>query len=137
MFDTQVIDHSTLNVFRQDLGKKYKLIFGYFQEDGARSIAAIEEAVRQRNTVALVRPAHTLKGESLQFGAEPLGRLAERIELAARNAIGSSAFPSDVIDYVAQLRPLFDEVLAVLTQETRLTRLRRVAGFSRKIAFGF
>jgi HPt (histidine-containing phosphotransfer) domain-containing protein len=137
MFDAQTIDRPKLEVFRQQLGKKYRVIFGYFREDGARWIAAIEDAVRQRSVVALVRPAHTLRGESLQFGAVSLGLMAERIEIAARAAIASSTFP-DVADYVAQLRPLFDEALAVLTRETiRVSPIRRFAGFSRRVAFGF
>jgi HPt (histidine-containing phosphotransfer) domain-containing protein len=138
VFEGQVIDRPKLDVFRQELGKRYKIIFGYFREDGARWIAAIEDAARRRSVVALVRPAHTLRGESLQFGATSLGLMAERIEMAARNAIASASFPADIADYVAQLRPLFDEAMAVLTRETiRVSPIRRMAGLSRRIAFGF
>ena len=43
----------------------------YFREDGAKSLNQIEQAMRDENTIALVIPAHTLKGETRQFGAEP------------------------------------------------------------------
>ena len=36
--------------------------------------------MRDQNTAALVLPAHTLKGESRQLGAEPLAKIAELIE---------------------------------------------------------
>ena len=42
-----------------------------------------EQAMRERNTVALVIPAHTLKGESRQFGAEGVADVAEKIETTA------------------------------------------------------
>lgn len=138
MFDAQTIDRPQLDVFRQQLGRRYKVIFGHFREDGARWIAAIEEAVRQRNVVAMVRPAHTLRSEALQFGAVSLGQMAGRIEMAARDAIPGCSFPADIADYVAQLRPLFEEALAVLTRETMMvSRIRRFAGFGRRVAFGF
>lgn len=135
---TEAIDRPRLGALRQELGNSFTRILGYFREDGAKSIDAIEDAVRQRSAVALVRPAHTLKGEALQFGALPLGQMAERIEMAARRAVEDRIFPVDVIEYVIQLRPLFEEALAVLTQEaTALSPIGRAMGFGRKIAAGF
>ena len=52
---------------RSELGSAFLRILGYFREDGAKAIGAIEEAVRALNAAALVTPAHTLKGESAQF----------------------------------------------------------------------
>ena len=37
--------------------------------------------MREQNTTGLVIPAHTLKGESRQLGAEPLADIAELIEI--------------------------------------------------------
>ena len=65
---------------RAELGASFVRILGYFREDGVKSVAQIEEAMRQHNATAMVIPAHTLKGESRQFGADPLGELAEMIE---------------------------------------------------------
>jgi HPt (histidine-containing phosphotransfer) domain-containing protein len=123
---------------RQELGNSFARILGYFREDGAKSIDAIEEAVRQRSAVALVRPAHTLKGEALQFGALPLGLMAEKVEMAARRAVEDRVFPADVIEYAIQLRPLFEEALTVLTHEAApVSPIGRAMGFGRKIAAGF
>lgn len=134
----EAIDRPRLGALRRELGNSFARILDYFREDGAKSIDAIEDAVRQCSAVALVRPAHTLKGESFQFGALPLGMMAEKIEIAARRAVEDRVFPVDVIEYVIELRPLFEEALTVLTRETRaLSPMGRAMGFGRKIAAGF
>ncbi len=60
---------------RAELGASFVRILGYFREDGVKSVAQIEEAMRAHNATAMVIPAHTLKDESRQFGAD-LDRLA-------------------------------------------------------------
>lgn len=133
MAESQVIDHSKLDGLRRDLGPSFGRILGYFREDGTRTIAAIEEAVRHKSAVALVRPAHTLKGEALQFGAVRLGEMAERIEQAGRGAVEDHVFPIEVVEYVVALRPLFTEALGVLARESVIAApVRRTVGFGRK-----
>jgi HPt (histidine-containing phosphotransfer) domain-containing protein len=132
------INRETLNALRAELGVHFPRILSYFAEDGVKSVEAIEEAVRNRDTVALVRPAHTLKGESLQFGAEALGYASEHIETAARAGVEAHSFPLDIVDDCARLRALFEEALAALQQEAAPVAaappLRRVAaGFGRKV----
>ena len=63
------------------MGPGFIRILSYFKEDGVKSIAQIEEAMHSQNTSALVIPAHTLKGEARQLGAEPLANIAELIEI--------------------------------------------------------
>ncbi len=137
MNEHPVIDREKLNAIRAELGTHFPRILGYFAEDGVKSVAAIEDAVRNRDTVALVRPAHTLKGESLQFGAEALGVAAERVEKAARDGVEAHAFPTDIIEFSTRLRPLFEEALAALQRAAAPTvtqaSLRRAAGFGRKV----
>ena len=133
-----LINRETLNALRAELGAHFPRILSYFAEDGVKSLDAIEEAVRIRDTAALVRPAHTLKGESLQFGAEELGYAAEHIEMAARAGVEAHEFPSDIIIHCERLRPLFEEALAALQQAAAPvvtpTLLRRPAGgFGRKV----
>jgi HPt (histidine-containing phosphotransfer) domain-containing protein len=137
--DTHIIDRSKLDGLRQELGSNFSRILGYFREDGVKSIAAIEEAIRQGSAVAIVRPAHTLKGESLQFGAIALGAMAEQIEMAARRAVEDHVFPIDVVEYAVNLRPLFEEATTLLARETAVTApiRRAVGGFGRKVATGF
>ena len=138
MNEHPVIDREKLNAIRAELSTHFPRILSYFAEDGVKSVAAIEDAVRTRDTVALVRPAHTLKGESLQFGAEALGLAAEHIEKAARDGVEAHTFPADVTEIATRLRPLFEEALAALQHAAAPTIAqaplgRRAAGFGRKV----
>ena len=90
-----VVDWSVFQQARAELGPGFVRILGYFEEDGEKSVAKIEDAMRRKDAAALVIPAHTLKSEARQFGAEPLGELAEEIEVAARRAIESRLFPDE------------------------------------------
>ena len=76
-----LVDWAAFSQARTELGASFVRILGYFREDGVKSVAAIEQAMRSQNATAMVIPAHTLKGESRQFGAEPLSELAETIEM--------------------------------------------------------
>ena len=69
---SDIIDWVHFEKSRAELGPGFIRILSYYREDGAKSVAAIEQAMHEQDTVALVIPAHTLKGESRQFGAEPL-----------------------------------------------------------------
>ena len=134
-----LINPETLSALRTELGEHFPRILSYFAEDGVKSVQAIEDAVANRDPVALVRPAHTLKGESLQFGAESLGFAAEHIEKAARAGVEAHSFPTDIVDFSWKLRPLFEETLAALQhavapRPTYAQPLRRpAAGFGRKV----
>ena len=134
MIDGELIDHAKLEALRLELGGNFTRVLAYFQEDGARSIAAIEDAARVRSAVALVRPAHTLKGDALQFGAIGLAALAEQVEVAARRAVEDHDYPIDIVAEVVRLRPLFRAVAAALTREaSAASSLRRAVGFGRKV----
>lgn len=131
----EAVDWSVFGKFRAELGADFVRILGYFREDGIKSVVAIEEAMRARSAVALVRPAHTLKGESLQFGAEPLGRLSEHIEMVARRCVENRDAPDELLEVVVKLRPLFQETMALFERElSPLVNRRPVAGFGRKVA---
>ena len=96
-------------------------------------MAAIEEAVRAKNATALILPAHTLKGESRQFGAEPLALLAEQIETVARRCVETHEAPDEVLQQVVKLRPVFEDTLALLEKECNPLVERRPA-FGKKPA---
>jgi HPt (histidine-containing phosphotransfer) domain-containing protein len=135
MIDQPTIDPVKLDGLHQELGQSFGRMLGYFREDGAKSIQAIEEAARQRSAVALVRPAHTLKGDALQFGAVALAGAAESIETAARQAVEDHVYPTEIVAEVVRLRPLFAAALDRLGRETApVTALRRAGGFGRKVA---
>jgi histidine phosphotransfer protein HptB len=113
-----IVDWTFFEKSRAELGPGFIRILSYFKEDGAKSIEQIEQAMREENTTALVIPAHTLKGESRQLGAEPLARVAELIETTARFCIESHRFPDELVPEVVQLRKLFTETVELFEKAT-------------------
>jgi HPt (histidine-containing phosphotransfer) domain-containing protein len=120
---------------RKELGEGFGRILGYFREDGVKSVALIEAGMRTLNAAAMVIPAHTLKGEARQFGAEPLADLAETIELIARDCLELLDTPEEALEYVVRLRRLFEETLALLEREVNpsVTRKPLAGGFGRRV----
>lgn len=113
-----IIDWEAFQTSRQELGADFIRILGYFREDGTKSVDAIETAMRANNAVAIVIPAHTLKGEARQFGAHALGDLAETIEDHARQCIEWHHTPEGALPDVVKLRPLFRETMELFEKET-------------------
>lgn len=112
-----IIDWSLFGRTRAQLGGSFLKIVGYFQEDGQKSIAKIEEAMRRQDIAAVILPAHTLKSEARQFGAVALGDLAENIEHAARRSMEMHLFPDELIPTVARLRPVYEATMQSLQRE--------------------
>jgi len=123
-----MVDWTAYGRARSELGAGFVRILGYFREDGWKSVGAVEAAMRTRNAAAMVIPAHTLKGESRQFGAEPLAALAERIENIARDAVEMQDTPDEALESVAQLRPLFEQTIVLLEREANPVVQRRSPG---------
>jgi HPt (histidine-containing phosphotransfer) domain-containing protein len=109
-----LVSEDELAQVRAVLGAELARVLGYFREDGARSIIQIEEALADGNPATMVIPAHTLKGESRQFGARRLGDIAEVIERAARRCVELHSEPGEVAAEVAMLRACFVDTLAIL-----------------------
>ena len=122
-----LVDWTKFSLMRTELGASFVRILGYFREDGEKAVAKIEEAMHRRDAAGLVLPAHTLKAEARQFGAEPVAALAEHIEHAARRAVESRLFPDNILPQVAQLRPVYLRTIALLEQETNPLAARRPA----------
>jgi len=132
-----IIDWVHFEKSRAELGPGFIRILSYFKEDGVKSIAQIETAMREQNTTALVIPAHTLKGEARQLGAEPLAKVAELIETTARFCIESHRFPDELVPEVVELRRLFAQTVELFDKETNplLTRASGgPVGFGRKVS---
>jgi HPt (histidine-containing phosphotransfer) domain-containing protein len=128
-----IVDWAHFERSRLELGPGFIKILGYFREDGAKSVAAIEQAMRDQNTVGLVIPAHTIKGEARQFGAEPLAKLAELIETTARLCVETRRFPDELIPQVVELRRLLNRTLELFDKATNpLISRQRPQGFGRK-----
>ena len=123
-----IVDWAFFEKSRTQLGPGFIRILTYFKEDGMKSVAQIEQAMRDQNTAALVLPAHTLKGESRQLGAEPLAKIAELIESTARFCVETHRFPDELVPEVVELRKLFDKATNPL-----MTR-SSPSGFGRKVS---
>ncbi|MFM6854012.1 MAG: Hpt domain-containing protein [Sphingopyxis sp.] len=129
-----VVDWTIFAQTRAQLGSAFVRVLGYFREDGMESISAIENALRASNAAAMVAPAHKLKSEARQFGGERLGQLAEDIEIYARDCVEMREQPGGYVEYVVQLRPLFDAMLAEIDAQTNPLVQRRQQGFGRRVA---
>ncbi|HEV2865834.1 MAG TPA: Hpt domain-containing protein [Allosphingosinicella sp.] len=125
--DGGVVDWARFGQMRAELGGDFIRILGYFREDGEKAVGRIEAAMHRRDAAGLVGPAHTMKTEARQFGAAPLGELAEEIEDAGRRALESRLFPDQILPQVAQLRPLYEQTMALFEQETNPLVARRAA----------
>lgn len=110
-----LIDEADLAVAMRELGPALPRILGYYRQDGVVSITRIEDAMAKRDAAAMVLPAHTLKGESRQFGAVRLGELALHLEMTARDHVEQRLpLPDALLGEVDSLRPLFHQTLATL-----------------------
>jgi len=130
-----IVDWGHFEKSRSELGPGFIRILSYFKEDGVKSIAQIEDAMREQNTIALVIPAHTLKGESRQLGAEPLATVAELIEKTARLCVETHRFPDELVPQVVELRKLFSETVELFDKATNPLLTRGPSGptgFGRK-----
>lgn len=129
-----IVDWTYFEKCRAELGPGFIRILSYFKEDGIKSISQIEQAMHEQNTTALVIPAHTLKGESRQLGAEPLAKIAELIESTARLCIETHRFPDELVPEVVQLRRLFTQTIELFDRETNPLMTRTApGGFGRKV----
>ena len=134
--DQTLIDWDEYRAARAQLGPAFVRILGYFREDGAKSVVAIETAMREGDARGLVMPAHTLKGESRQFGAEQLAGLAEDIETFARRCVEMRVSPEEYLPKVVGLRSLFNATMDALERESNpLVQRRPVNGFGRAKGF--
>ena len=131
-----IVDWALFEKNRAELGPGFIRIISYFREDGAKSLAQIEQAMRDENTTGLVLPAHTIKGEARQLGAEPLAAMAELIETTARLCIETHRFPDELVPEVVQLRKLFNDTTELFEKATNPLVSRAPAGpagFGRKV----
>lgn len=125
--DEELVNWAEFEAVREQLGAHFARILRYFSEDGIKSVEAIEQAMHNKITVEMIVPAHTLKGEALQFGAHPLSAVAEKLEMAARHLVEIQQTPEELLPEVAKLRPIFDATMANLEKATNPLVQRRGA----------
>jgi signal transduction histidine kinase/CheY-like chemotaxis protein/HPt (histidine-containing phosphotransfer) domain-containing protein len=103
------VDSAAFHDAQSSLGGKLGIVLGYYLQDTENYIESIATALQQRDPQSVVRPAHTLKSSSRQFGATELAELAERFEHSAR-AKGSDNDIADLIKLMPELREAFAQV---------------------------
>ena len=131
-----IVDWALFEKNRAELGPGFIRILSYFREDGSKSLDQIDRAMRDENTTALVIPAHTIKGEARQLGAEPIAKIAELIESTARLCIETHRFPDELVPQVVELRKLFSQTVEAFDKATNALLTRGPAGpagFGRKV----
>lgn len=131
--ETELVNWADYNRMKAETGTEFLRILGYFREDGAKSIALIEAAFRARDAKSLVLPAHTLKGESAQFGSYRLSSMAEDVEMVARRCLECHQSPEELIEIIVGLRPCFTETMALLDRDATPLTVRQPAAFGRKV----
>lgn len=123
-----VVDWAEFSRLRAELGANFVRILGYFREDADKAVEAIALAMQNRDAPALVLPAHKVKSEARQFGAEALASLCEEIEDAGRHAVETRLFPDHLLPQVAQLRPLYRRTIEALEEATNPLVQRQPSG---------
>jgi HPt (histidine-containing phosphotransfer) domain-containing protein len=96
-----------------------------YLEDGQQQIVALRDAVATADTAALVRPAHSLKSNSLNVGAMTLGEQCRELEEIAR----SGSVP-DAADRVGAIDDGFASVRDALLAERAARPARAGPTFS-------
>ena len=118
MADEPIVDQMIFERARASLGAGFVRILGYFLEDGAKSVAEIESAFRERVAARIVTPAHRLKGEARQLGAMAIGEVAHVVEMGARRAVETQSDPAELLVPIARLQPLWAETVTAIERET-------------------
>jgi histidine phosphotransfer protein HptB len=111
------INWAVLNETRRKFGGNFFRHFGYFTQDGPRSVQAIEDAMRAMNAAKMVLPANRLAEDAYLFGAQALGELAEKLEISAQRCVAQHETPDQMLRDVLALRPLYFTSVARLERE--------------------
>lgn len=126
--EAPLINWATFTEARAMLSSEFVRVLGYFREDGTKSVDEIETAMREKSAARLVLPAHKLKGEAYQFGAEQLGQLSEKIEMTARHCVETQQEPDELLEDIVGLADLFRISLTALEKEANPLVERRSFG---------
>jgi HPt (histidine-containing phosphotransfer) domain-containing protein len=105
--DTAALDR-LLDMTGGDLGFLDELVDTYL-EDASAQLRAMREAADTGGAAELVRPAHSLKSNSANVGAETLAEMCRSLEAAAR-----SGQVDDAVERVAAAETEFEAVRAAL-----------------------
>ena len=123
-FDTQkrpLIDVSRLDEFKEFDDPERNMtrgVVGLYLMDAPARLAAIGQAITERNPEALYRAAHALKGAAGNVGAVAIEALCAPLEVASGNGVvpdDSAQLFAELRDYVAQTGQAFAQLLEQMT----------------------
>ena len=112
-----LIDWPRFRATRAALGANFWRTLIFLRDEGGRSVAAIEAAVRAHDAASIVGPAELLKTEALHLGAIGVGEIAELVEMEARDCLETHDAPDALIEAVVALRRAFGDTVALLEQD--------------------
>ncbi len=118
------VDMKAFEEIRALMGPRLITTINYFKEDGNKAVSTIEQAQRAGDASAMIMPAHTLKTEARQLGANALGDTCYQIEVDARRCVEIQETPDDLLVPVAKLRQLFRETVEIFERETNPIQVR-------------
>ncbi len=121
-----IVDWERFSQARTTLGANFLRVIGYFSDDGAKSVSAIEDALRTRNAIAMIGPADLLKSDAMQIGALSVAEIAEDIEFGARDCVEWRQSPEILLEPVMQLRAFFEDSVLQFDKEVNPLVTRRV-----------
>jgi histidine phosphotransfer protein HptB len=122
-----IVDWERFAQARTTLGANFLRVIGYFSDDGAKSVSAIEDALRMRNAIAMIGPADLLKSDAMQIGALSVAEIAEDIEFGARDCVEWRQSPEILLEPVMQLRILFENSVGQFEKEVNPLLTRRAS----------
>lgn len=76
---------ATLHSLMAELGEDFTWVLDTYLDKMPTRLAAIREALASHDMEQLCNAAHSLKGSSLQFGADQLAELCQQIENTGKN----------------------------------------------------
>lgn len=101
--------------------QKYPQMLGYYQEDVARYLREIEEALAVADIEGVIRPAHTIKSNSRNMGALKLSLLAGDMEALAKNAQAESVSIVTFQEKARLMHDVFSHTVGILNGAERKT----------------
>ena len=108
------IDMGAFRAACELLGSKLSTVLGYYLEDAESYINHIDDALKNHSYADAVRPAHTLKSSSRQFGAIYLADLAANMEKEAQvpeDEAALSAMVAPMRSALEDLKPFYQSVM--------------------------
>jgi HPt (histidine-containing phosphotransfer) domain-containing protein len=90
-------------------GELVEELIAMFQTDTASRLQVMQQAVGIQDFATVSAEAHTIKGSSLQMGADQLAELCRQMEQESRKAM-----PADLTLPLGRMMSCFDEVCRVI-----------------------